>query len=200
MFIKGNMRNYKKGASLVELMILILIIAILGSVTYPHILGMYARSREASVKSNMFTLRVAAENFASMAEGRYPETGVMTVGDVLINMGFPTAVNPAALADACPGTRANVVGAPPTDALLPGNNTYGNPFWPDANCLDHLAAAVAPGPATPGHLANPAAGADGQGTVYWGPIGLGGTSAMEGYVIYGDGYKEMLTLELRSGQ
>ncbi len=189
----------RKGFTLIELMIVVVIIGILAAIAIPNFMSMRQRAKEASVKANMHTLQLAGEDFSTMAEGSYPETGIMTVGAVLVAMGFPLAVNPASLADACPGTRATVV-VMPTDALLPGNNTYGNPFWPTANCLDHLVAAVAPGPASPGHLPNPAPGADGQGTVYWGPIGLAGNIAMEGYIIFGDGYKEMLTLELRSGQ
>ncbi|TES89815.1 MAG: hypothetical protein E3J87_11255 [Candidatus Cloacimonadota bacterium] len=198
MFLNKNPKSYKSGISLVELMIMVLIIAILGAVTYSHMLKMSLRSREASVKSNMFTLRVAAENFASMAEGWYPELGTHTVEDVLQAIGVIGAANPSRIADACPGTRETVVTT--ADALLPGSKTYGNPFWPAANCLDHLGAAVPPGPAPPGHIANPVAGADGQGTVYWGPIGLAGSCAMEGYVIYGDGYNEILDFVLRSGQ
>ena len=119
-----------------------------------------------------------------------------TVGAVLTTLGIGSN-NPALIADQCPGTRANV--STSLDALLPGNTTYGNPFWPTANCIDELGAVVAPGPAKPVHIPNPVADATGQGTVYWGPIGTAGTVAMIGYVIYGDGYKDMLTLDLRSG-
>ena len=187
----------RRGFSLVELLVFVLIVAIFGLAVYPHMLGMYARSGEASVKSNMFTLRIAAENFASMAEGRYPELTTTTVGAVLTALGIPSA-NPALIADVDPATRATV--STSVNALLPGNATYGNPFWPTANCLQSLAAAVAPGPAQPAHVANPPANASGQGTVYWGPIGTAGSMAMEGYVIYGDGYRDMLNFALRSIQ
>lgn len=190
-----NKGNNRRGFSLVELLVFVLIVAILGSTVYPHMLGMYARSREASVKSNMFTLRVAAENFASMAEGSYPEVTTTTVGAVLTILGIPSA-NQALIADADPATRATV--STSADALLPGNATYGNPFWPYANCLNSLGACVAPGPAQPAHVNNPLAGASGQGTVYWGPVGTAGDLAMEGYVIYGDGYRDMLNFALRS--
>ncbi len=189
----------RKGFTLIELMIVVVIIGILAAIAIPNFMSMRQRAKEASVKANMHTLQLAGEDFSTQAEGSYPETGIMTVGTVLIAMGFPGALNPASIADACPGTRATVV-VVPSDALLPGNNTYGNPFWPTSNCLDHLVAAVAPGPISPIHAANPAAGASGQGTVYWGPVGLAANVAMEGYIIYGDGYKAMLTLELRSGQ
>lgn len=172
---KKQGKAFRKGISLVEMMIFIAVIAILGSITYPHMLGMFARAYDASVKCNMFTLQVAAENFASMTHGMYPEQGTTTVGQVLTVMGLPS-VNPMYLADCCPGTGNTV--STTADALLPGNKTYGNPIWTSANCLDELGAVVAPGPQKPPHVCNPAANASGQGTVYWGPIGTAGTTAM----------------------
>jgi len=193
MISKKQGKAFRKGISLVEMMIFIAVIAILGSITHPHMLGIFARARDASVRCNMFTLQVAAENFASMTHGMYPEQGTTTVGQVLTVMGLPS-VNPMYLADCCPGTGNTVATTP--DALLPGNKTYGNPIWPTANCLDELGAAVPPGPVMPPHNWNPGPAWSGAGTVYWGPVGTAGTTAMPGYVIYADGYYELISLIL----
>ena len=64
MLVYKRSHMIKKGISLVELMVLVLILAILSSVVFPHIRGMFRRSHEAKVKSNMFALKIATENFS----------------------------------------------------------------------------------------------------------------------------------------
>ena len=191
MFIKKKNKSHETGISLVELMILIFIIAILGSVTYPHILGIYRRGREASLKSNMFTLSVAAENFASMAHGLYPVDPTYTVQDVLSDIGIPSS-NQMRLADNCPATCFDV-NTGSDYALLPGNRTYINPFLFNGNCL-----AINPNPGgLPGHC-NIIPYNSGQGTVYWDPFFPMGTFATPGYIIWGDGYRYVLYFHIRS--
>jgi len=200
--MKGGDNMREKGFTLIELMVVVVIIGILAAIAIPNFMSMRQRAKEASLKSNMHTLQLAAEDFSTMSEGAYPETGPTTVGACLSTLGFIAAADagnyPQCVADATPGTRATV--STTANALLPGNNTYGNPFWPTANSLDQLAAAAAPGPAAPAHADNPAAAASGEGTVYWGPVGTAGNTAMGGYVIYGDGDDAIMTVTLRSGQ
>ncbi len=194
---KKGKQDFKRGISFVEMMIFMFFMVVLSLSIYSHLLSMFRKPRDAEVKSKMFTLQIAAENFATMTNGIYPEQCVMTVSTVLIAMGFPDTGNQFRIADACPGTGSTVVTT--EYGLLPGKRTYYNHLFPLANCLDELIAHVAPGPAQPAHVYPTPPGASGSGTVYWGPIGVAGTTAMEGYVIYGDGYKESISLILRSG-
>lgn len=188
MFIKRNRKCCKKGISIVELLIMILIIGILGSVTYPHILGMYARSHEASVKSNMFTLQVAAENFASMAEGLYPVIPTDEVGHVLSAVAI-MRYNPHRIADACPANYSFV--STTQYALLPGDCSFKNPFLLGGNCFD--VSFIPPSHQEIHFLTS------GQGTVYWVPDTTSTNPATRGYKIYGDGYNNILFFVLSSG-
>jgi type II secretory pathway pseudopilin PulG len=182
-------------------MVVVVIIGILAAIAIPNFVSLRQRAKEASLKSNMHTLQLATEDFASMAEGCYPENPTNTVGDILNAIGFIGAGQigsyPARVADQCPGTLNTV--STTINALIPGDNNYANQFWPQANSLDALVAAPFPGPAAPAHVDAPAANASGEGTVYWGPMGTAGTTAMQGYAIYGDGDQNVITIVLRSG-
>ncbi|MFA4947191.1 MAG: prepilin-type N-terminal cleavage/methylation domain-containing protein [Candidatus Krumholzibacteriia bacterium] len=61
----------RKGFTLIELMIVVLIVGILAAITIPNFLTLVARSKEAAVKSNSHAVQLAAEDFAVQNNGVY---------------------------------------------------------------------------------------------------------------------------------
>jgi prepilin-type N-terminal cleavage/methylation domain-containing protein len=196
-----------KGFTLIELMVVVVIIGILAAIAIPNFMSMRQRAQEASVKSNMHTLQVSAENYSTMCQGVYP-VAINTQVDVILGaMGF-VVVDDHAISDVHPdGTGLTVNdGNPAPTALLPGNNTYRNPFLP-ADFSIHADAHQAVDPSAvvvPAYVPGAPAAAGDRGIVEWYPCGIivpnTGNAACSAYIIVGGGADNWLAERLSSGQ
>ncbi len=68
----------KKGFTLIELMIVVVIIGILAAIAIPNFVQIIDKAKVSSVKANMHTFQVAIETYAVDSAGVYPQTDVMT--------------------------------------------------------------------------------------------------------------------------
>ena len=166
----------QKGFTLIDLMFVVVIIGILASIATPNFMSMRDRAKEASLRSNMHTLQLAAEDFSTMAEGAYPDDCATTVSEVLVRLGFSTVSSATkSIAGAASGTSPSG-----SDVLLPIG--FKNPFLPTDNSWESNA---------PGTI---------SGCSYWECLPCGAAVAAEGYSIRGYGKNALLVLILTAGQ
>jgi len=64
------LRN-RKGFTLIELMIVVVIIGILAAIAIPNFIAMQDRAKEGSTKANMHTVQLASEDYGVKNDGTY---------------------------------------------------------------------------------------------------------------------------------
>lgn len=142
-------RSYEKGFTLIELLVVITIIGILAAIALPNYIKAKDKAREAEVKSNVHTIQIALERYATDHSGQYPkmiwggdEKGWTPIENVGCRTMWPSVHEPWNGAN-----EANAI--PPFDPLIQLGymHTYPrNAFMNDGEGLSTIVRWTAPAP------------------------------------------------------
>lgn len=123
-----------KGFTLIELMVVVVIIGILAAIAIPNFISMQRRAKEASVKNNMHTLQLAAEDFATLSEGVYAADCGQTVNlatNAVIQL--PQSISGGLVAGQAPQQPDNLLPTTFKNPVVAANNSFDSPSAPFAN-------------------------------------------------------------------